>query len=324
MEKKYAFLFPGQGAQVPGMIRDISEKYKVADECLDEISDIAGLDIKKLLWESDAVKLSRTDCSQLAITAASLAITRTLKSFGIEAAACGGFSLGEFPALCTSGVLSFKDTILTVKRRGEIMQQVCQNISNKSDGVAPGMAAVVGLDPEKVIEIAATVPDAYAANMNSQRQTVVSGTKDALAKMEELCKQAGAKRYVPLSVAGPFHCPLMQEASTLFKAEIESIQFNAPKTILLSNVTGGLVNDPFEIKNNAVKHLINPVLWTKEEEVLGKLIQQDAKSDSVEWKILELGPGKVLSGLWRDTEFYNIIQVQPVNTAEGIESIINF
>lgn len=322
MVKKYAFLFPGQGAQFPGMIRDICDNYSVANECLDEISDITNLDIKKILWESDSQQLSRTDCSQLAITAASLTIAKTLKSFEIEPDLCGGFSLGEFPALYLSGVLSFKDTILVVKRRGEIMQQVCQNIANKSQGVPPGMAAVVGLPPEKVIELCASCNDVYAANMNSQKQTVVSGTAAGLAEMETLCKDAGARRFVPLAVAGPFHSPLMKEAAIQFEKEIEPIQFNDTKTLLLSNVTGGLVTNGNVIKKNVVSHLTKPVLWTKEEDVLGDLIQKENESNSVEWKIFEVGPGKVLSGLWRDTEFNNTIQVQPINTAENIESIV--
>ena len=143
MSKKYAFLFPGQGAQTPGMIKDVCEAYPEARACLDSISQIAGEDITKLLWETEAAVLSRSDRSQLAITSASLAVAAALKAKGIVPAVCAGFSLGEFPAMCLSGVLSFEDTIKIVKLRGEIMQKVCDDIAARSAGNPPGMAALL-------------------------------------------------------------------------------------------------------------------------------------------------------------------------------------
>lgn len=317
MAKKYAFLFPGQGAQAQGMMKDVCESYADARKCLDAISEIAGEDITKLLWETEASELSRSDRSQLAITAASLAVAAALKSKGVEPSVCAGFSLGEFPALCMSGVLSFEDTIRVVKQRGEIMQAVCEDIAAKNAGNAPGMAAVIGLAPEKVIEIAANAGEVYAANMNSVRQTVVAGTASGLAKAEELCKEAGARRFVKLAVAGPFHSPLMQAAADEFEKAIANIQFNNPVVTLLSNVTGKEATSGEEIKKNAVLHLTNPVLWTAEEAVLGGIIS----NDSSDWSILEPGPGKVLSGLWRDTEFGEKWAAVPVNTTDSVENV---
>ena len=138
----------------------------------------------KLLWEADADSLGRSDNSQIAITTASLAVMAALKDKGIEPSAAMGFSLGEFPALYAAGVLSFENLIKVVRQRGLIMQKVCEEIAAKNEGHAPGMTAVLGLPPEKVKEVVSSIPDAYAANMNSTKQTVVSGTFDALDKVE--------------------------------------------------------------------------------------------------------------------------------------------
>src|SRR5574344_294569 len=205
MAKKYAFLFPGQGGQEPGMMKDVCEAYPEARKVLDDVSSITGKDMTKLLWETEQAELSRSDNSQLAITTASLAVAAALKSKGIEPAAAMGFSLGEFPALYIAGVLSVADVIKVVQKRGQIMQAVCEEIASANAGKAPGMAAVIGLAPEKVVEIAKSCSGAYAANMNSARQTVISATADGLNQAEAKCTEAGARRFVRLAVAGPFH-----------------------------------------------------------------------------------------------------------------------
>lgn len=202
MAEKYAFLFPGQGAQAPGMVKDVAESFSSAKKVIDDVSSIVNLDMAKLLWESDAAELSRSDNSQIAITAASLALMAALKDKNIEPFAAMGFSLGEFPALYAAGVLSFEDVVKVVRQRGLIMQKVCEEIAAKNEGHAPGMTAVLGLPPEKVKEIASGIKDAYAANMNSVKQTVVSGTFDALAAVEKAASEAGARRAVRLKVAG--------------------------------------------------------------------------------------------------------------------------
>lgn len=315
MSKKYAFLFPGQGAQAPGMIKDIVENYSDAKKILADISEIAELDVAKLMWESDAQTLSRSDNSQIAITSASIVIAEILKSKGILPSAAMGFSLGEFPALYASGVLSFEDVIKVVKQRGLIMQEVCEQIASENEGHAPGMTAVLGLAPEKVVDIANKIKDAYAANMNSQKQTVVSGTFDALAQVEDVASKEGARRVVRLKVAGPFHSPLMQRAADRFQDVLSGVKFNDPKIHLFSNVTGKEVMSGEAAKNAAVLHLVRPVLWTSEEDVLAGIIKND---DENSWEILETGPGKVLSGLWSQTEFGAGFEAKAVNSAESL------
>ncbi len=318
MAKKIAFLFPGQGAQTPGMMKDVCESFSEARACIDKISEITGKDITKLLWETEQSVLSRSDNSQLAITAGSLAVAAALKTKNIEPSAVMGFSLGEFPALCMAGVLSFEDVIKVVQKRGQIMQAVCEQIAAENEGHAPGMAAVIGLAPEKVVEIAAACNGAYAANMNSVRQTVISATFDGLNQAEEKCKEAGARRFIRLAVAGPFHSPLMQRAADEFEKAIADVTFNDPKIKLFSNVTGKEVTKGSEAKKSAVLHLTHPVLWTDEEKVLGGFISADSVN---EWTILEPGPGKVLSGLWRDTEFGEKWVSTPVGTAEAVNAL---
>lgn len=297
MAKKYAFLFPGQGAQAPGMIKDVAEAFPSAKKVIDDVSSIVNIDVSALLWDSDAETLSRSDNSQLAITTASLAIMAALKDKGIEPAAAMGFSLGEFPALYAAGVLSFEDVIKIVRQRGLIMQAVCEEIAAQNSGHAPGMSAILGLSPDKVKEITAGIQNVYAANMNSVKQTVISGTFDALSEAEKKATEAGARRAIRLRVAGPFHSPLMQKAAEEFTKVLEPVSFADPKIPLFSNVSGKQAATGEEVKASAVLHLTHPVLWTDEEEVLAGIIKSDSGN---EWQVLEPGPGKVLSGLWGD------------------------
>lgn len=315
--KKYAFLFPGQGAQVPGMIKDVCDAYPEARKVVDEVSAITGVDMPKLLWESDQSVLSRSDNSQLAITTASLAVMKVLESKGITPSAAMGFSLGEFPALYASGVLSFEDVIKVVRERGLIMQDVCEKIAAENAGNAPGMTAVLGLPPEKVEELTKGIKDAYAANLNSSVQTVVSGTADALTQVEAAAKEAGARRALRLQVAGPFHCPLMQEAADRFEKAIADVKFNDPKITLFSNVTGKKAENGEEIKKNAVLHLTNSVRWTDEEAVLNDVMS----SDGAEWELIEPGVGTVLSGLWGKTSYTEKFKCTAVNSAESINNL---
>ena len=318
MAEKYAFLFPGQGAQAPGMVKDVAESFSSAKKVIDDVSSIVNLDMAKLLWESDAAELSRSDNSQIAITAASLALMAALKDKNIEPSAAMGFSLGEFPALYAAGVLSFEDVVKVVRQRGLIMQKVCEEIAAKNEGHTPGMTAVLGLPPEKVKEIASGIKDAYAANMNSVKQTVVSGTFDALAAVEKAASEAGARRAVRLKVAGPFHSPLMQDAAVEFEKAIADVNFNDPKIKLFSNVTGKECVSGEEAKKSAVLHLTNPVLWTDEEDCLASVMKADGFD---KWAALEVGPGKVLSGLWGNTDYNASIAVLPVNTTESVNNL---
>ncbi|NLK45208.1 MAG: ACP S-malonyltransferase [Treponema sp.] len=295
---KYIFAFPGQGAQTPGMIKDICEKHQEIKAVLDRFSQVTGIDVPSLLWNSTEEELARSDNSQIAITASSLVAVEILKKFDIKPDVLAGFSLGEWSALCVSGVLSFEETAYAVKKRGEIMQSVCDEIAEQSHGNVPGMAACIGLEPETIIKAIEGIKDVFAANLNSFKQTVLSGTKAGLERATEVLKEAGAKRVIPLKVAGPFHSPLMQKAAEQFEKVLDELHFNNPGIPLFSNVTGKQITNAEEAKINAIKHLTHPVLWTDEEREIAEFCK---KNTSDEFKFIEAGPGKVLNGLWSDS-----------------------
>ncbi len=304
------FLFPGQGAQFSGMGMDLFDADadgKTGVRALfDEASGILGSDIRDVL-NADAETLKRTDVSQIAITVASLAAVRALAAKGVKPAACAGFSLGEYPALAVSGVLSVADTLRVVAHRGKIMQEVADKIAAEalssasataSPAASAGMAAVLGLSPEAVDAAIreSRIEGLFAANYNGPAQTVVSGTAAALEAAEALFKAAGAKRVIRLKVAGPFHSPLMAEAGQRFSAVLEGVPFNNPVLPLFSNVTGARIATGSEAKACAVAHISGPVRWTAEEAAIAALMA-DAGIDG----LAEVGPGKVLSGLWADS-----------------------
>jgi len=261
----------------------------------DLASGITGSDIRGLL-NADAETLKQTDVSQVAITVASLAAARALKARGIMPSACAGFSLGEYPALAVAGVITEADAIRLTLERGRIMQDVCNGISGA------GMAAVLGLSPEQVESVIASLAleGLYGANFNSPLQTVVSGTAEALDRCEEAFKAAGARRVVRLKVAGPFHSPLMAAAGEKFAAVLAGVPFSDPAIPLFSNVTGKRVLTGEEARSCAVSHISNPVRWTEEESSIAAFIA--SAGDASDPALMEVGPGKVLSGLWSDSK----------------------
>ncbi len=303
------FLFPGQGAQFTGMGIDLYDADADGSagirSLFDTASSILGSDIRDVL-NADADTLKRTDVSQVAITVASLAAVRALGKKGLTPSACAGFSLGEYPALATSGVLSETDTIRLVIARGKAMQAVADEIAAAGGDAAPGMAAVLGLSPEAVDAVIAellssgAVPanSLFGANYNSPLQTVISGTGAALAACEAAFKAAGARRVIRLKVAGPFHSPLMAKAGEEFQKILESATFSNPKIPLFSNVTGARVLSGAEAKACAVAHISHPVRWTLEEASIAALGAAD--------ELVEVGPGKVLSGLWADSKLSGV------------------
>ncbi len=295
------FIFPGQGAQFSGMGMDLftsdADGSSGIRALFETASGIIGSDIKDLL-NSDAEILKQTDVSQIAITVASLAAVRSLASRGITPSACAGFSLGEYPALAVSGVISEADAIRITLERGRIMQKVCATITGA------GMAAVLGLTPAQIDSVIASIAlngSLFAANYNSPLQTVISGTSEALDAAEEAFKAAGARRIVRLKVAGPFHSPLMALAGEQFSSFIEGFTFADPKIPVFSNVTGKQISSGEEAKKCAVLHITKSVRWTDEEASIADLMAASGITD-----LIEAGPGKVLSGLWADSKLAGI------------------
>jgi len=321
MKNNYAYLFPGQGAQYQGMALDLLESGSAAVKKLfEQASQVFGRDAQSMLKDSDADTLKRTDVSQPAITLANLAAAAYLADQDYSPAACAGFSLGEYAALVCAGVISAEDCFRLIKARGDAMQKTADRLREESGGdfsAAPGMAAVIGLAPEQVEELIAGwtaqgLKDLYAANINSPKQLVVSGTAAALTEAETRFKDAGAKRIIRLQVAGPFHSPLMEDAALAFAPVLESVVFNNPAVPLYSNVTGGKITSGEEAKKLALRQITSPVRWVEEEAAVAAAGIKGC---------LEAGPGKVLQGLWKDSG--SQIPCYPAGTVEDAGKIGN-
>lgn len=316
IQKRIAFLFPGQGAQYPQMALDLYQESKRVQKLFDQASEAAGMNMKALLERASAEELKRTDLSQSTITLANLAAASVLRDRGIEPIACAGFSLGEYAALATAGVISDEDCFKLVFERGKAMQKAADRLATEQSGSEPGMAAVLGLPGEQVEALIAEwkqagLADLYAANFNSPKQVVVAGTAAALAQAEERFKAAGARRVIRLQVAGPFHSPLVSDALEAFAPVLEMTSFTDPRISLYSNVTGKQVHSGQEAKKLALRQITEPLRWTSEEAQLAEL-GLDA--------VLETGPGKVLQGLWKDTG--STIPVYGAGTFADIQSVL--
>jgi [acyl-carrier-protein] S-malonyltransferase len=319
MIDKAFFLFPAQGAQYPGMALDLLEQGGDGVKCLfSTASKIQGKDMADLLRNSSPEYLKRTDVSQPAITLANLAAAEYLAVKGIKPAACAGFSLGEYAALATAGVISEEDCLFLVTHRGNAMQAAIDRIqAGGSEGsIAPGMAAVIGLAPQQVEALiaewkASGLDGLYAANYNSPRQVAVSGSAAALEEAEKRFKEAGAKRFLRLAVAGPYHSPFMKEAADAFASALEKVSFSDPQVPIFSNVTGKQISSGAEAKALALRQIVEAVRWTDEEAALASL-EPNA--------LLEAGPGKVLQGLWKDTG--NAAPCYGAGTADEINRLV--
>ena len=256
MNYGFAF-FPGQGAQAPGMGKDLYENSQAAKLVFEEASEGAGLDVAKLCFESDKETLSRTENSQIAIFTHSMAAWAALKEAGVEFKAAAGFSLGE------------------------LMQQAADSI----DG---GMAAILGLEDSVIEQACAKVTSGVVrpVNYNCPGQLVIAGEKAALAEAIENCKAAGARRALPLAVSGAFHTPLMAKAAAELRAYVADFTFSAPKMDIYSNLDGK-VYDCSDLPAHLEQHMISPVRWTQ-------LVKNGMAAGLT--SACEIGPGKTLTG----------------------------
>ena len=293
------YLFPGQGAQYQGMALDFLGTGSAAVKKLfDTASSVCGKDMEALL-NSDEETLKRTDVSQPTVTLANLAAAAYLAEQGWTPKACAGFSLGEYAALVCAGVIGAEDCFRLVKARGESMQRSADRLREAAGGdMSAGMLAVIGLSPAQVEALiaqwgAAGLKDLYMANINSPRQVAISGTAAALAEAATRFKEAGAKRVLRLPVAGPFHSPLLADVAEAFSPVLETVKFGDPAIALYSNVTGKRVSSGEEAKKLALLQITSPVRWVDEEAAIA--------ADGGFSACLEVGPGKVLQGLWKDS-----------------------
>ena len=277
----HAFLFPGQGAQFPGMGKDLYETSSQAKELFHKANQILGFSITDIMFGEDAEALKQTQVTQPAIFLHSV-ILSTVMGDKFQPNAVAGHSLGEFSALVAAKALSFEDGLNLVHQRALAMQAACDEI--------PGtMAAVLGLEDSVIEKVCDETPGVVvAANYNCPGQLVISGEKNAIALACEAMKEAGAKRALPLPVGGAFHSPLMEPAKTKLAAAIEATSIVTPICPVYQNVLAKGVVEAEEIKKNLIAQLTAPVKWTQ-------TVQQLLADGST--RFTEVGPGKVLQGL---------------------------
>ena len=277
---KRAFVFPGQGAQFSGMGKDLYETSKLAADMFEQANDILGFRITDIMFEGTEEELTQTRVTQPAIFLHSVIMAKTLENFQPDMVA--GHSLGEFSALTAVGALSFEDGLKLVFQRAMAMQKACE--------LQPStMAAIVGGSTEDVAEACAAVVDdiVVPANFNSPGQIAISGTLSGVEKASQLLKDK-VKLVVPLKVGGAFHSPLMEPARVELAEAINATEFHQSTCPIYQNVDAQPHTDPFEIKCNLIAQLTSPVCWTQS--------VQRMVTDGAE-EFIELGPGKVLSGL---------------------------
>lgn len=277
---KHAYVFPGQGSQFPGMGKAIVEQSETAKKLVEQANTELGFDLAAIMFSGTEEELRRTDVTQPAIFLHSMLAYTTLNN--PQPAMVAGHSLGEFSALVAAGVLSFADGLRLVAARANAMQKACE--------LEPGtMAAVLGLDDQKVEAVCSTITDIVVpANYNCPGQLVISGSVAGIEKACIALKEAGAKRALVLPVGGAFHSPLMKAAEEELQGAIQSITFNAPSCPVYQNVVAMPVTDPVTIKQNLINQLTGPVKWTQS-------VQAMVSDGATEFT--EVGPGKVLQGL---------------------------
>ena len=306
---KTAFLFPGQGSQSVGMGRDLANAFPLARQTFEEANDALGFDLADLCFNGPEEQLRLTEFTQPAIFTVSVAALRVLAAAGTTADYLAGHSLGEYSANTAAGAIEFSAAVRTVRRRGQLMQQAVP----AGEGA---MAAVLGMQAEAVAtlcqeasrEVGAPVEP---ANLNAPEQTVISGATAAVERAVALARERGAKRAVMLHVSAPFHCSLMQPAQDALAPVLQDIAFSPAKIPVVVNVDARLVTEAAELRDALVRQVTGAVHWT---ESMQLLIAQGVTT------FVEVGPGKVLSGLLRQIDRSQ--KCAQVEDSAGVEKLV--
>ncbi|OOF89372.1 [acyl-carrier-protein] S-malonyltransferase [Rodentibacter ratti] len=309
--KKFAMVFPGQGSQTVGMLSELATAYPVVLETFKQASEALGYDLWQLVQQGPAEELNKTWQTQPALLAASVAIYRVWqeKYPHLKPEVMAGHSLGEYSALVCSGALDFQDAIKLVELRGKLMQQAVP------EGTG-AMYAIIGLDNEAIINACKQAEEGEvvsAVNFNSPGQVVIAGAKAAVERAAALCKEAGAKRALPLTVSVPSHCALMKPASDQLSVTLETIAVNEPTVAVINNVDVATESEATTIRVALIRQLYSPVRWT---ETVEKMAQDGVQV------LVEIGPGKVLNGLTK--RIVGDLQAMSVNDLASLNSVEEF
>ena len=310
--KKFAMVFPGQGSQTVGMLAELAGDYPIVQETFKQASEVLGYDLWQLVQEGPAEELNKTWQTQPALLTASVAVYRVWqqKYPELKPEVMAGHSLGEYSALVCAGVLDFQDAVKLVELRGKLMQQAVP------EGTG-AMYAIIGLDNDAIINACKQAEQGEvvsAVNFNSPGQVVIAGAKAAVERAAALCKEAGAKRALPLAVSVPSHCALMKPAADQLSVSLESITLKAPVVAVLNNVDVKAETDAVAIRNALVRQLYSPVRWT---ETVEKIAQNGVEV------LVEVGPGKVLNGLTkRIVDSLQAVSVNDVKSLDSIEEVL--
>ena len=306
--KKFAMVFPGQGSQTVGMLAELAGDYPIVQETFKQASETLGYDLWQLVQEGPAEELNKTWQTQPALLTASVAVYRVWqqKYPELKPEVMAGHSLGEYSALVCAGVLDFQDAVKLVELRGKLMQQAVP------EGTG-AMYAIIGLDNDAIINACKQAEQGEvvsAVNFNSPGQVVIAGAKAAVERAAALCKEAGAKRALPLAVSVPSHCALMKPAADQLSVSLESITLKAPTVSVLNNVDVKAETDADVIRNALVRQLYSPVRWTETVEKM---------SHSGVEVLVEIGPGKVLNGLAK--RIVDSLQATSVNDVKSLDAV---
>ena len=310
--KKFAMVFPGQGSQTVGMLAELAGDYPIVQETFKQASEVLGYDLWQLVQEGPSEELNKTWQTQPALLTASVAVYRVWqqKYPALKPEVMAGHSLGEYSALVCAGVLDFQDAVKLVELRGKLMQQAVP------EGTG-AMYAIIGLDNDAIINACKQAEQGEvvsAVNFNSPGQVVIAGAKAAVQRAAALCKEAGAKRALPLAVSVPSHCALMKPAADQLSVSLESITLKAPVVAVLNNVDVKAETDAVAIRNALVRQLYSPVRWT---ETVEKMAQNGVEV------LVEVGPGKVLNGLTkRIVDSLQAVSVNDVKSLDSVEEVL--
>ena len=306
--KKFAMVFPGQGSQAVGMLAELAEQFSIVEETFKQASEVLGYDLWSLVQHGPADELNKTWQTQPALLAASIAVYRVWQQQypQLQPTLMAGHSLGEYSALVCAGAIDFQDAVKLVELRGKLMQQAVP------EGTG-AMYAIIGLDNDSIIKACQNAEQGEvvsAVNFNSPGQVVIAGAKAAVERAAVLCKEAGAKRALPLAVSVPSHCALMKPAADQLAVSLESIAVKSPAVAVINNVDVKTENDAQAIRHALVRQLYSPVRWTETVEKMA--------TNGIE-VLVEIGPNKVLNGLTK--RIADNLQAVSVNDPASLSTV---